>query len=100
MKKIRGTMAGESGEPIPATTACGSLIGYVTGSDKKPFTPTSFHFGLLPGLETQTPPQVLKKISKNQKHDLLCKRALNDLGTWAKNCTPGHIDTTGCAFEN
>jgi folate-dependent tRNA-U54 methylase TrmFO/GidA len=85
MKKIRGTMAGGSEEPIPATTACGSLIGYVTGSDKKPFTPTSFHFGLLPGLETQTPPQVIKKIQKKQKHELLCKRALKDLETWAGN---------------
>jgi methylenetetrahydrofolate--tRNA-(uracil-5-)-methyltransferase len=94
LNKMRGAPAGApvdaSVETIPATTACGSLVGYVTGSDQRPFTPTSFHYGLLPGLETQSPAH--KKIPKKQKHDLLCKRALNDLETWAKNCTPGHMD--------
>jgi methylenetetrahydrofolate--tRNA-(uracil-5-)-methyltransferase len=74
--KIRGYRL----EPIPDTTALGSLVKYVTSSETKPFTPSSFHFGLLPGFG----PQTRKKIPKKQKHELLCKRALEDLKNWAR----------------
>jgi methylenetetrahydrofolate--tRNA-(uracil-5-)-methyltransferase len=76
LDKIRN----KQGAPIPPTTSLGSLIRYITGSEKKPFTPTSFHFGLLPLLG----PNIGKKISKKQKHELFCKRALDDFKEWMK----------------
>jgi methylenetetrahydrofolate--tRNA-(uracil-5-)-methyltransferase len=78
LRKVLATRVG----PIPETTALGSLIRYVTGSDARPFTPTSFHFGLLPGLEPTM--RAHGKIPKKQKHDLLCKRALDDLEEWRR----------------
>jgi methylenetetrahydrofolate--tRNA-(uracil-5-)-methyltransferase len=82
LNRIRGT----SSEPLPSTTATGSLIRYVTGSDHSPFTPTSFHFGLLPGLELPGPPnvQMRRKIPKKQKQEMLCKRALGNLEDWKR----------------
>ncbi len=74
LKKVRSKPV----EPIPSTTAIGSLVRHITGSERKPFTPTSFHFGLLPSLEG--------KIPKRQKHDLLCRRALDDFKKWAGTC--------------
>jgi methylenetetrahydrofolate--tRNA-(uracil-5-)-methyltransferase len=74
LKKVRNKPV----EPIPSTTAIGSLIRHITGSERKPFTPTGFHFGLLPSLEG--------KIPKRQKHDLLCRRALDDFEKWASTC--------------
>jgi methylenetetrahydrofolate--tRNA-(uracil-5-)-methyltransferase len=74
LKKLRG----EPVEPMPATTALGSLVGYVTGSQNRPYTPTGFHFGLLPSLAQA----VRKKVPKKEKHGLLCARALDDLRIW------------------
>jgi methylenetetrahydrofolate--tRNA-(uracil-5-)-methyltransferase len=84
LTRIRGA----SVEPIPATTATGSLIRYVTGSDRRPFTPTSFHFGLLPGLE-QAGMQTRRKIPKKQKQEMLCKRALGNLEDWKRSSATG-----------
>jgi len=74
-------LMGKSLEPLPPTTALGSLVKYVTGSENRPFTPTGFHFGLLPPLESQG----RKRIPKKQKHEMLCARALDDLKRWAGN---------------
>ena len=61
----------------PETTALGSLVRYVTGSESQPFTPTSFHFGLLPALQG-----ISKKQPKKERQMLLCNRALEDLKGW------------------
>jgi methylenetetrahydrofolate--tRNA-(uracil-5-)-methyltransferase len=61
----------------PETTALGSLARYVTGSPLQPFTPTGFHFGLLPAL-----PGTLRKLPKKERQMLLCNRALEDLKGW------------------
>jgi methylenetetrahydrofolate--tRNA-(uracil-5-)-methyltransferase len=61
----------------PVTTATGALLKYVTQCPNKPFTPTSFHFGLLPALDVK-----YNKLSKKEKHDKLCERALQDLTQW------------------
>ena len=64
--------------PLPQTSAIGSLIHYVVSSDKKPFSPSSFHFGLLPALD----PGLRRKIPKKQKHEMFCTRAIADMKQW------------------
>jgi methylenetetrahydrofolate--tRNA-(uracil-5-)-methyltransferase len=61
----------------PETTALGSLVRYVTGSQSMPFTPTGFHFGLLPML-----PGNSRRLPKKERQMLLCNRALEDLKEW------------------
>ena len=61
----------------PETTALGSLVRYVTGSQLRPFAPTGFHFGLLPVL-----PGNSRKLPKKERQMLLCNRALEDLKGW------------------
>ena len=63
----------------PETTAVGSLVRYVTGSQSKPFAPTGFHFGLLPGLTANS-----RRLPKKEKQMLLCNRALEDLKGWIR----------------
>jgi methylenetetrahydrofolate--tRNA-(uracil-5-)-methyltransferase len=94
LKKVQG----KPFEPMPSTTALGSLAQYVTGSDRKPFVPTSFHFGLLPELEPKMRPH--GKMPKKQKHELLCKRALYDLEEWTGIYSPKLADTIGGVVEN
>jgi methylenetetrahydrofolate--tRNA-(uracil-5-)-methyltransferase len=73
--KIQGKNIGCPSE----TTALGSLVRYVVGSESQPFTPTSFHFGLLPALQG-----ISRKQPKKEKHVLLCSRALEDLKGWIR----------------
>jgi tRNA:m(5)U-54 methyltransferase len=65
-------------EPPPVTTACGALLRHVTSSEIQPFSPTSFHFGLLPVL----PQTNQKRMGKREKHEILCKRAIEDFAQW------------------
>ena len=73
-------------EPPPATTACGALLRHVTASEVRPFSPSSFHFGLLPVL-SQTGK---KRMGKREKHELLCQRALHDFEQWSENIDLSH----------
>jgi methylenetetrahydrofolate--tRNA-(uracil-5-)-methyltransferase len=77
---ICARLHGRSLEPPPATTACGALLRHVTASEVRPFSPSSFHFGLLPS----SPETVQKKIGKREKHEMLCNRALQDFTQWRK----------------
>lgn len=77
---IWARLQGKRLEPPPVTTACGALLRHVTASEVRPFSPSSFHFGLLPAL-SQT---VQKRIGKREKHAMLCARALNDFTQWKK----------------
>ncbi len=72
-------VSGKSIEPPPETTALGGLLRHVTGSQVKPFSPSSFHFGLLPPLELST-----RKAPKRERHMRLCERAITDLRKWLK----------------
>jgi methylenetetrahydrofolate--tRNA-(uracil-5-)-methyltransferase len=69
----------------PETTAMGSLVRYVTGSELQPFTPTGFHFGLLPAL-----PVTSRKLPKKERQMLLCNRALEDLKGWIQTVGERH----------
>jgi len=70
-------LQGKTLAQIPVTTACGALMRHVTASEVKPFSPSSFNFGLLPALQKGQ-----KKIGKREKHELLCKRAMEDFARW------------------
>jgi methylenetetrahydrofolate--tRNA-(uracil-5-)-methyltransferase len=83
---IRARLQGRRIQPPPATTACGALLRHVTASEVRPFSPSSFHFGLLPVL-SQTGK---KRIGKREKHEMLCKRALQDFTQWRKNIDLSH----------
>jgi len=65
------------------TTACGALLRHVTASEIRPFSPSSFHFGLMPALSIPG----RKKIGKKEKHALLCQRALDDFTKWVDALT-------------
>jgi methylenetetrahydrofolate--tRNA-(uracil-5-)-methyltransferase len=69
---------GQQLTPPPVTTAIGALLRHVTASETRPFSPSSFHFGLLPALE----PGGKKRTGKKEKHELLCARALADFRAW------------------
>jgi methylenetetrahydrofolate--tRNA-(uracil-5-)-methyltransferase len=75
---VLGQCQGLNLAPPPVTTACGALLRHVTASEARPFTPSSFHFGLLPALETNGK----RRIGKKEKHELLCTRALEDFRKW------------------
>ncbi len=75
---LAGRIAGKVVDVPPSTTALGALLEYVTSSDQKPFVPSNINFGLLKPLETSG----RKKIRKAQKKEMLCKRALEDIGQW------------------
>ncbi len=64
--------------PIPITTACGALLRYVTKSDRKQFTPSNINFGLFEPLLQGGK----KKLTKTDKRQQLCERALQDMKEW------------------
>ncbi len=75
---VLGRITKPARRPLPLTTAIGALINYVVSTDKRPFAPSSFHFGLLPALDGGK----RKKIPKKQKHEIFCNRALEDMKQW------------------
>ena len=62
----------------PPTTACGALLRHITASEQKPFSPSSFNFGLVPALDGGQ----RRKIGKKDRHALLCERAQADFAVW------------------
>jgi methylenetetrahydrofolate--tRNA-(uracil-5-)-methyltransferase len=80
---VLARLHGKALPQIPVTTACGSLVRHITASPVKPFSPSSFNFGLLPALQ-----KGLRKIGKREKHELLCKRALEDFVQWKVSLLP------------
>lgn len=78
---IAARICGKSIDALPPTTACGALLRHITASEQKPFTPSSFNFGLVPTLDTRH----LRKIGKKEKHALLCERAQTDFAAWKQS---------------
>lgn len=70
-------LAGRQLPPPPPETALGALIAHITADTHPEFTPSQFHFGLLPALETPT-----KRMGKDQKRALLCARASERFKSW------------------
>ena len=66
-------------QPVPRTTALGSLIHYITHADPKDFQPANITFDLLEPLEEEA----RKKIrDKKARHRLQCERALAAFDAW------------------
>jgi methylenetetrahydrofolate--tRNA-(uracil-5-)-methyltransferase len=81
---IAGIFAAKSvlNEPcynLPETTACGSLVHYVSHADWQDFKPTKFTFGLLPEVETN---KGRRGGNKKMKKELKATRALESLKAW------------------
>jgi|WetSurMetagenome_2_1015567.scaffolds.fasta_scaffold03855_8 methylenetetrahydrofolate--tRNA-(uracil-5-)-methyltransferase len=72
-------VSGRTLEAPPAATALGGLLRHVTASPVRPFSPSSFHFGLLPPLDAS-----LRRGPKKERHAQLCRRALDGAKMWAQ----------------
>jgi methylenetetrahydrofolate--tRNA-(uracil-5-)-methyltransferase len=73
------------GEPlvcVPQTTALGSLLAYVTHSERRDFQPMNANYGLFPPLSC--------RLSGHEKKAACAQRALHDLALWreAQGLTP------------
>src|SRR3989442_8892329 len=60
---------------VPRSTALGSLVHYITRADTKNFQPANITFDLLPALEE-------KVRDRQQRHRLICERALREFAGW------------------
>jgi methylenetetrahydrofolate--tRNA-(uracil-5-)-methyltransferase len=70
---------GEEPQPIPRSTALGSLVHYITHADAMIFQPANITFDLLEPLQEE----VRKKIrDKKERHRLQCERALAAFDAW------------------
>ena len=70
---------GDEPEPVPRTTALGSLVHYITHADVKHFQPANITFDLLEPLEEE----VRRKVrDKKERHRMQCERALAALDAW------------------
>jgi methylenetetrahydrofolate--tRNA-(uracil-5-)-methyltransferase len=70
---------GEEPQPVPRSTALGSLVHYITHADQKNFQPANITFDLLEPLEEEA----RKKIrDKKERHRLVCERALAAFEAW------------------
>ena len=64
-------------EPVipPGTTALGSILRYITDSQRKNFQPMNVNFGLLPSISVPA--------RGRMKKELMARRALSDMDAWA-----------------
>ncbi|HEY1810141.1 MAG TPA: methylenetetrahydrofolate--tRNA-(uracil(54)-C(5))-methyltransferase (FADH(2)-oxidizing) TrmFO [Acidobacteriaceae bacterium] len=70
---------GETPEPVPRSTALGSLVRYVTEADPKRFQPANITFDLLEPLDDETRRKVR---DKRERHRIQCERALAEFEPW------------------
>jgi methylenetetrahydrofolate--tRNA-(uracil-5-)-methyltransferase len=70
---------GEQPNPVPRSTALGSLVHYITHADPRHFQPANITFDLLEPLEEE----VRRKIrDKKERHRLQCERSLAAFDAW------------------
>lgn len=68
-------LAGSPLEPLPMTTAMGSLLAYISTKPGKNFQPMHTNFGLMPPLAERVKP-------KKHRNEKMAARALADLRLW------------------
>jgi methylenetetrahydrofolate--tRNA-(uracil-5-)-methyltransferase len=68
--------------PPPRATAFGALVNYICHADVMNFQPANITFDLLLPLEESLRRGVR---DKNQRHAMVCRRALLELETWLRN---------------
>jgi methylenetetrahydrofolate--tRNA-(uracil-5-)-methyltransferase len=69
---------GAAFEPLPATTALGSLARHLTESDPERFQPANVNYGLFPPLEPEP--------RKRERRAAYAERARGDLAAWRARC--------------
>ena len=69
-------LCGNAVDPLPATTALGSLVAYATSPDTVDYQPMHVNFGLVPPLERTG------KMPKRDRYAAYARRALDDLERW------------------
>jgi methylenetetrahydrofolate--tRNA-(uracil-5-)-methyltransferase len=70
---------GEQPDPVPRSTALGSLVHYITHADARDFQPANITFDLLEPLDEE----VRKKIrDKKERHRMQCERSLAAFDAW------------------
>jgi len=71
-------------EPVapPRSTACGSLVHYITGAVHKEFQPVNITFGLLSEGQDRLKSQIK---DRKERHRLQAEEALRDLDHWIKS---------------
>jgi methylenetetrahydrofolate--tRNA-(uracil-5-)-methyltransferase len=81
---------GEEPQPVPRSTALGSLVHYITHADQKNFQPANITFDLLEPLEEE----LRKKLrDKKERHRLQCERSLAAFDEWwAAQTQPKFLD--------
>src|SRR6185503_1878940 len=68
-----------TGKPLlepPPTTALGSLLGYITDTERKRFQPMNVNFGLMPSLNL--------RLQRKAKKEMMSRRALADMAAWVR----------------
>jgi methylenetetrahydrofolate--tRNA-(uracil-5-)-methyltransferase len=75
----RGPESVFGAEPVPRSTALGSLVHYITHADVKDFQPANITFDLLEPLDEETRRKIR---DKKERHRVVCERALAALETW------------------
>lgn len=79
---------GQQPEPIPRTTALGSLVHYITHAEAKNFQPANITFDLLEplNLESLDKETRAKTRDKKERHKLQCECALAAFDAWQAKC--------------
>jgi methylenetetrahydrofolate--tRNA-(uracil-5-)-methyltransferase len=70
---------GGTPQPVPRSTALGSLVHYITQADPKRFQPANITFDLLEPLDDETRRRIR---DKRERHRMQCDRALQAFGSW------------------
>jgi methylenetetrahydrofolate--tRNA-(uracil-5-)-methyltransferase len=71
----------------PATTALGSLLNYITDTERKRFQPMNVNFGLIPPLAA--------RLRGKAKKEMMAHRALADMAAWAREINITSNKTAG-----
>jgi methylenetetrahydrofolate--tRNA-(uracil-5-)-methyltransferase len=71
-------LGGEPTVTLPATTALGALLRYITDPERKRFQPMNVNFGLIPPLTA--------RLRGKAKKEMMSRRALADMSYWAQEC--------------
>jgi methylenetetrahydrofolate--tRNA-(uracil-5-)-methyltransferase len=73
-----------SAEPVapPRATAFGAVVNYVCHAETKSFQPANITFDILLPLDEETRCRIR---DKKQRHALVCRRALAELGGWLQS---------------
>lgn len=81
-------------EPLPATSALGSLVAYATAPSTVDYQPMHVNFGLVPPLE------VKGRMPKRDRYRLYAERALSDLEEWCvRNGQKAGVAATGASEQ-